>query len=573
MKKLTKVVSMLAAISALSSSFVACGKSGRKVDNTKTQFYIANFDGGYGHKWLDEAVRLFETRYAESEFEPGKKGVQVWVTNQKDEISGYNLYTGISGMQHDLFFTQDPRREILQSNLILSLEDIMDTPLSEFGESKTIRQKIQPYYLEQYPSNNRLVIPYAQAAYGNMVYDIDLFEREQFFFKEGGGWTGTGTKTVGMDGVAGTIDDGLPTNETDFFKLCDRIYSHGIIPVTFAGQYMAYANAWVFNLFENYDDAKSMKIYNTLQGDYTFQPGEYTETNGTKNVTAKTITFNGYNFYDAQQLPARLEALKIAGRFISNENYYSSEAFLPTQSHIEAQDEFITSVMAEDEGGQRVAMLIEGSWWESEASDTFLRMAKYDSAYAKKNRRLGLMPTFRLSSGTAQKTSTIMCSMGMFINANTELEDLAKMFIRFVYTDEVLNIFTRVTGCPMPCTYALEPETEAALTTFGRQLWEMHLDGDKELTDPTHKYIFQSENRSSPAYLANSGDYPQNFQTNVGSKNAKNDPNATFTVPFNYFNDKSQNPSAQKYFEGIYNVAVAKYDRYFAGKYEGANAR
>lgn len=474
MKKLRSVA--LAVLSVMAMTNVMSVASGcqkkSEVDPNKTQFYIGNFDGGYGHDWIDQAQKKFEKEYANVSFEEGKTGVQIWRSDLKDEYQGYQFYTTISGLEQDFFIAPVPREEIIDDELLIPINDVLDDSMAEFGESKTIRQKLSGWFKEGFQISDTATadeepiyhLPTAEAYFGNIVYDIDLFESKQYFIKDGGGWTSgaENDKSAGMDGKKGTYDDGLPTNETEFFALLDRIVGRGDVPFTWAGQYPAYMNAYVFNLFCNYDDSVGQKLYNTLQGQYKF-PGD-----------SEPTVFNGYNFTDTQRLPGRLAALKIAEAMIRNTSYYSSEAFKSTQSHTEAQDEYLLSV----EGETRIAMLIEGTWWESEATDTFNTMAQDKDAYAKKARRLGLMPTIRPNGGTGTKTNFITSPQALFINGNTEHVELAKTFMKFLLSNEIRELFTNVTGCPSPYDYSLSTNTYNNLSNFGKCLWEVHENKD-----------------------------------------------------------------------------------------------
>ena len=551
MKRAKKsVVFLLAlAVSLGTINLVACHLDEEEVDESKTQFYIGNFDGGYGHEWLDKAIEGFETKFADTSFESGKKGVQIWVVNQKDEYTGYQFYKTISDMQQSLFFTAQPRQEILDGNLIVPLDDIMDEPLTEFGESKTIREKLSSYYQDAYDMENVTFLPMSEAYFGNCVYDIDLFESKEFFFKEGGGWTSglANDKTAGLDGVKGTYDDGLPITETDFFNLIAKIYAKGVTPLTFAGQYGAYMNAWCFNIFCNYDDGVGQKIYNTLEGEYVL----YGDTEPT--------TFDGTNLYDAQRLPGRLKALECAYKLVKNPNNYSSEAFKSTQSQIQSQDEYLLSVDAASHGKKQIAMLIEGTWWENEALDTFNRMANSNENHSKNNRRFGLMPTFRHSAGTATKSTFLAANQMMFINANSTDEQIgvAKKFIQYVCTDEMLEMFTATTGCPSAYEYKIGQDTYNSLSNFGKNVWEIH-------ENANDKFVIVTENRTSKAYYYSQENYPQNFESNV---NVKGEEKGGATNPFTFFKYDTKNATAKDYFDGIYDVACVKYDKRYASEF------
>ena len=543
------VLSVLMIGNAL-GTFAGCGNNGteEKVDHSKTQFNIGNFDGGYGHAWIEKAADMFEKRYENTSFEDGKKGVQIWISNAKEEYSSYQFYETIAGLPQDFFIAPVPRAEIIENKLLISLNDIIDEPMTEFGENKTIREKLSDYYKEAHQFDKLATataegeklyyLPTAEAFFGNIVYDVDLFETKGYFFAKDGSWTTGANKTAGMDGVEGTYDDGLPTTEDEFFTLLDYIAGvGGDIPLTWAGQYPSYMNAFVFNMFLNYDDGVGLKLYNTLEGEYVI-PGD-----------SEVTIFNGYNFYDAQRHPGRLAALKATEKLIKSENYdyYSSEAFKGTQSHTEAQDEFLLSAEAES----RIAMMIEGAWWESEASETFALMSnRYNAKYSKDNRKLGVMPTFRVNGSTGTKSNFLTSNQALFINGNTSHVELAKTFMKYLLSNEIREVFTSVTGVPSPYDYELSTETYNNLSNFGKNLWEIHKNKDGMFNNVT-------EERTSAAYKANRSNFPASFQTLVGSVNT--------TCPFTAF--KFDGLTAETYYQGIISYANTQYDKYYANKF------
>ena len=538
----------LAAVAALSTvNLAACNKDpdGPKVDPNKTQFYVGNFNGGYGYKWLEKAARKFEKKFENEHFEDGKTGVQIWINNQKDELKGWTFYQTISSRVESVFIGGEMRMEILEGNLVMPLNDILDEPLSEFGETETIRQKLSPYYKEAHFLNDQTTLcqylPYAEAYFGNWSYDIDLFEEMGFFMKEGGGWTSAENKTKGLDGVAGTYDDGLPTTEDEFFRLLNYISACGVTPATWTGQYTAYSTAWAMNLFLNHDDGAGQKMYNTGYGSWEGKDGQKIELDGT-----------GYDFYKIFQHPGKREALETIYKLVKTPKYYSSNAYKTTQSHIEAQDEFLTSVIDD----KRVAMILEGTWWENEAEDTFNRMKKY-GAYGRYDRRFGVMPTFHYESGTAQKSNYLASNMAMSINANTEHEELSKLFIKYLCTDEVRDLFTRETGCPSPFEYEISDETYNSLSYFGKQLWEIH--------ENEHGMInFVTEHvDDNLARLYNANKYPYAYMSNLLDTKTTVGPE---TSPFTFFKNDKDGKSALDYFNGMITYANLAYDEEYAGK-------
>ena len=62
-KKVLGISMSVLMLSATTFPLVACQKNGEEVDPNKTQFHIGNFDGGYGHTWLEQAVEKFEKNW------------------------------------------------------------------------------------------------------------------------------------------------------------------------------------------------------------------------------------------------------------------------------------------------------------------------------------------------------------------------------------------------------------------------------------------------------------------------------------------------------------------------------
>ena len=105
-KKINKIIALVSAMATVAAClpFAACKDDGRQVDKSKAQLHVSNYNGGVGHDWLDAHIARFEEAYKDYEFIPGKKGVQVWVTNHKSsmaEISGK-----LNGAKEDVYFLE-----------------------------------------------------------------------------------------------------------------------------------------------------------------------------------------------------------------------------------------------------------------------------------------------------------------------------------------------------------------------------------------------------------------------------------------------------------------------------------
>ena len=71
------------------------------LDTGKTQVYVANYEGGIGRAWLDDAKARFEDYYKDESFEEGKTGVQVQIKSDKQvslaQLKGSNHYIFFNG--------------------------------------------------------------------------------------------------------------------------------------------------------------------------------------------------------------------------------------------------------------------------------------------------------------------------------------------------------------------------------------------------------------------------------------------------------------------------------------------
>ena len=121
-KKTMRIVSMLACLMVIATSGVACG--GRREDGTngdeslnkpvdvnKTQFAIANANGGWGAQWLRKIADNFEEFYKDTIFEDGKVGVQVSIDNKAvGEVMGNSALSKMQGSRDAIFL---PRVQII----------------------------------------------------------------------------------------------------------------------------------------------------------------------------------------------------------------------------------------------------------------------------------------------------------------------------------------------------------------------------------------------------------------------------------------------------------------------------
>lgn len=561
MKKIkSAAVIAMALLTALGG--VSCTSKGDKIDESKTQLIIGYKSAGYGTKWVEKAEKMFEEKFANHSFEKGKTGVQVWVTYGKDEFTGSTFYDAISGRSEDMYLGADIWNSMYNEESLYDFSELVKEPLTEFGETKSIADKVLPFIKGTGLWNDENVwqIPAMVSSFGLTVYDVDLFEEKGYYFAEDGSWTkgtaGEKAKSKGFDGIAGTYDDGLAITSADWTKLLNRIYGRGDIPVTWTGLNDSYGTGWINTMFLNYDDGKAQQIYNSGYGEYTLL---HKNNDGSYSLDETPTKFDGAkNFYENARFPAYYEALKVAYDFIKNENNFSKEAFKTTQTHIEAQNEFLTSINADE----RVAMIWEGSWWETESDDTFTRMAKNDESLSKHKRRFGVMPSIKLNGNTATKHAYQFGAGMAWIPAKTARSgggafEASKMFCKMMGSDEFLNMCTQETNLPVAYDIEYKQDTVDSMTYFGKNLLEI-------VQDKNDKHVFLHDDRYfNPVFKFNAS-YPMRFTSNVDDPNSS----AVYVVaPLNYFRFDIKGKTPADYFDCMYKYNCLIYDKNFAPTY------
>ncbi len=470
-------------------SATACGDGLGTVikgDSTKVVVNVWNYDGGVGHKWLDEIEKRFEAYKADTVYEGAGvngadlKGVDVLVYNTKDDP----LQT-LSGLNQSVFFIQNVRyHEMSSQNKMLDISDIVTETLP--NESKSIEDKMSSD-LKAALSNRDgkyYALPHYQS-FDGLTYNKTLFDEKNWYFaKNTADYASNDVndpsygfiankdceKTCGPDGEYGTYDDGLPSSVEELKRLCNNIVDSGKTPFiwynanNYTYQYKLINSLWA-NL-EGYEGAMANFNFNT--GDV--KTDIVTGFNGS-TPTTKSVAINDENAFEVYQQESRYYALDFANFVFTNDAMYHEDSITSTASQIEIQRTFL-----KDE----VAMLLEGTYWENEARDA----GTFDSDPALKDVETAFMPLPIKGTGTVAegegRAPVIIDTLDSyaFINANTQAKhgevvlDVAKEFLQFCYTDQSLAEFTEKSTVTKNLEYGTNPNLSNA-TNFVNSVWEM----------------------------------------------------------------------------------------------------
>lgn len=457
----------------------------QEIDSSKTQLYVGTLDQGVGKGWLELVADRFEEAFADYELN-GKKGVQVLVEGVDRATS---LINNFKRERVEVVFNEGVDYETwVNKKLLLDITDAVsgkNADLSAYGDpaGTTIESKMDESAAEYYKTddNKYYAIPFYEDTNG-IMFNVDLWEKYGFYFKDGGGWTGNVKEaTVGQDGKKGTYDDGLPRTFDDFFALCEHIQQtkstkggQPLIPIAWNGKYdLSYINSFLFCMAADVDGADQYSLNFTFNGE---AEGLITGFDGTTPIisqTAETITDrDGYKLYRQQ---GKYYALKFIETII-DEGYYSNKIInKSTIDHKTMQAYFIKTEDASQGAplGQEIAMLIEGTWWFNEADEYFSTNEQYGGG--KYEQRFGMMPLPKPTEDHVDGTHTLFNSKqsAAFINANINESkiELAKEFLKFAHSNDSLVEFTETVSLLKPYTYTLSENNN--LTYYAKQLLQV----------------------------------------------------------------------------------------------------
>ena len=559
MKKISKLLSLTMAACMTVAAGTSCRgrKPGTVLDGTKVQLLIGNFNGGYGRVWLDKAVDRFTAKYADYVFENGKKGVQITV-DSNSRYSG-KIENTMSTWAQNVILAENINYYNLvdindaSSKYLVDMSDVVNTPINEdmitgktdtsYGSGDTsvgdIMNSHMKSYLDVDENGTFYGVPFYEATVG-IVYDLDIFEKYGFYSaaagygdSEGfiqdvnGNWIGENGKVVGSagamsyeealaagvklgngpDGVAGTYDDGCPATYDDFFKMCLRMNARDVYPLTWPGtpEILRYLNYLAYNLWTDYEGSEQMGINYSLSGNAKnlIKLDTYNADTGAYEVEEVAIT--DANGYELQRQAGKYEAINFIKRIIADKRNYDEATCMGDIDQKTTERRYILSA-APDQKDR--AMLIDGSWWQSEARNMFDDMATdlNDDKYLAANRRYGMLPLPKANASKVGEESTLAFNTAtlIMINKKTTTDEttlkVAKEFVKFLHTHESLYEFNATTASARPFTYELSESELANLTSVAKQNYELH-----SATDFVFTYSKQPIVRMNPDRFSCSG--------------------------------------------------------------------
>lgn len=463
MKKIQKSSATVLGLLMMGSAaaFVGCGPRGEAVDKNKTQLYVANYNGGVGEKWLDEAAARFTEANENTEFTPGKKGVQIIIDHDKS-YNGTLLVNSIKADDNEVYFTQGvDYPTYVATGAVKDISNLVENVLDKDG--KTIKSKLYPQMDDALNIDGKYYgIPHYEL-YAGLNYDAGIFEKRNLYFADAiddADATYVGTrkfvtnkttkKSCGPDGKYGTSDDGLPSSFHEFYKLMDKMIQNNVTPFVFTGKSPHYTNLLIQSLCANLlgPDAVQANFVFDSNGKEVEVVTDFNDT--TPIIEKKVITEE--NAYLIKSTAGLYYALEFAEKVFGTSSYYYTPCTSSTYTHLMAMESFMLSGL---DGENHIAMLIDGNYWYNEANDDglFERLENnYAETYTSKD--VKFMPLPQKYSGTVVenegRATTLVDTYQSYalVNAKTDDDkmDLVESFLSFLYAEEELKNFTVATN-------------------------------------------------------------------------------------------------------------------------------
>ena len=523
MKRFSKICAI--ALSALcATSLFACGGNGdndddKQLDPTKTSIRICYYNGGLRDVWINDVITEFKKDFADYSFEEGKLGVDVDLSSSKDH-RGANYKMSTLDTDFDVFFLEDV--DYYDFKVAGNFYDITDVVTNKAitgvkdgnlvsSESKTIEEKLTPYARTYYNLGTESAPEYWAMPFHsstmNINYNVDLFDKGYYFAK---GKTAEGMSdaeleqnlpflftddkenlSAGPDGVEGTYDDGMPATFADMNALMKYMVANGVTPFLWTGRSNFYITKLANEIWANVSGEDQIKLSYQLGGGeaddlVTLDDDGNIVYDGDKVKTFKE-TIGNDNTYKLHLSEGKLAALKFIENIFSSGDYYTKDSVNGQYTHLNAQEDFITS--GYDEEAPNVAMLIDGTWWESEGRDYF----DEKGANSFGNRKFGIMPIPKLDASRIgeDETKLIVCNSSVYIRGNCTgaKAEVAKTFFSYLHSDKVLNMFTAETNIMREFEYELTNESLNKMSYYGKMNYgifhndKVHIVPIRPLTD------------------------------------------------------------------------------------------
>lgn len=554
MKKLGKLTSVFLAGALSLSAFAACGGSGDNGGNNggnsnQTVINFQIYDCGYGSQFAEQTVAAFEEAVKNKSYEEGKTGVHVEIEAISTNATGELLVNGLSSNPNHVYFTEFTFPSLLKnSGYVMDVsswltETSSSSGASEFAEATSIKDRMfdawRDYSFEQDGScysipmfvNNEIITYDQELVEQKKLYIADTSTDEKLDFVT----SSSQTKQKGVDGIAGTEDDGLPETYAQLYLWFDAMVKKGVTPLSYSGLY-GYHFDWALQQFwADFEGKDNVMHCYTFDGSTDSTLVDSVAADGTITYLAPTaVTLE--NGYIVQKQAGRYYALSVAKKVAENQaKWVNSLSFSPSQDHLSSQ----TTYLASKYSGSPIMCFAHGAYWEAEATATFEAYASQGGG--KSDRKLAVLPTPKATRDLVGTKTTVVSdsSTALFVKAGLSGATLAavKDFVIFFNSQPMMALQNRLSASPRPYNYDISTE-EAKMTVYEKSVYNFFKQSDSRDVVYTAArsdfYMANYEDLSKYNWILSSR-YDTSTETvsTVSVKTFKDNPSVTLAQYFN----------------------------------------
>lgn len=485
--KFVKFFATTLALCTCASAFAACGGGDtssssltqNSIQDGKTPILISCYGGGFGTDWLVSMLNKYnETLDGDYQFVKIQDSLESILTTSQKIISG------VGGA--DIFIRDESDLMTLKTTgKLLDLSSVWTAKPDAAKPERTVKEKF--YNAEILESawtynNAQYAIPYTMGTSG-IVYDHDLFKQKGWLKKD---QTTESGLSKGKDGIEGNYDDGLPETVAEYGTLLGKIRDAGMWPyILYDGIASAGTDHILNAIWAQYEGVES---YRTA---YSYNGKMYKPSTG-ESVTITPET--GYKVYTEGE--GKEKAIDFLNEYVFYAGYNKTDAYCKPEkgaSHTESESKFIYSY---DEKA-RIAMTVNGCWWENEARVTFdthaNRTRNPKVGYGKRDFRFLPLPYI---DGQQMPKDESVFSVNTFgsifaVKSTDDAKNQAILdFLTYFASDEGLMEFTKVSGIMPAYNFDIDAETLKTLTPFARNYYEIvHSDKVHIICPELYRYL------------------------------------------------------------------------------------
>ena len=469
-KILAKIMTCLFVTSLSCGMFAACSPqvedSGIQLNPNKETINISMYVAGFGSEYMKTIINKWNAEHADKNYQFNISMEHTDpVATIEDKISN-----GIKDA--DIYLNDDSGLHSLKnSGQLLDLTPVWTSEPD--GDGVGFEEKLRDVnmYKELYTGTDNKIyaIPWTQGVTG-MLYDHDFFVEEGWLLEDSSTENGL---TKGTDGIEGTFDDGLPSNVAEFRELCELISNTDFYPFIVSDKVPPWIDV-LETVMARYIGVESYITSYTLNGKY-IDPA-------TGAVTVITPQ-DGYRYNQINE--GLKKGFDFLDEYIFSEDY--RDAYIAGIDHIQQGERFIYS-----HNYTRIAMFFDGCWWEREKKFAFDSDAQRHGTkwgYGKRDIRYMPIPAYEGATSELEgKNVFITNNVGSIFALKSEDEEKNQAIIEFLtdlVTNESLKEFTNYTNCMTAYKCNMNEDELAALTPFGRNMYEIMNSDNVVIVHPT----------------------------------------------------------------------------------------